>query len=513
MPGESPKPSAASGIRGSLGRTAVATVLAAGLAAYGVYLYRHACFAVGGSDSSGYANAARAILEGRLVVPIEPLERLDLTDSWSPVFVPLGMVVAPSSRTMAPFYPAGFPLHVAAAVALLGWDLGPYVVSPLAALVALVLMYLVGRELELPGWLALGGSALLAASPVMVFQAIQPMSDVVATAWSLAAILAALRSRRRSGWAALAGLSFGVAVLVRPGDAILALPLLFALRTDRRSLALFVLGGAPCAAVLFAYDAVCYGSPLRTGYGLTGHWQEFALAHFPIRFRNYASWTSRMVGPIVAVGSLAALVDRGVPRRDRLMLLSWFGVFLLLHGFYGPADAWWYTRYLLPGLPAIPLAFLLAVRDLVGLGSAPGWRRAATGVGAAVLFLVARAGFGEARSLGVLEMPRWQAAFPEGCRRAAELFPPDALVVSKEMSGALKYYTRLPPVRWDALNPAAFRQLRSRCAESTCRIYALVMVSEVREAVRHVPGPWELVEDEGAVSLWRLGSGNGGSPR
>jgi hypothetical protein len=369
-------------------------------------------------------------------------------------------------------------------------------------------MYLVGRELGLSRWFALGGSLLLAACPVMVFQAIQPMSDIVAVVWSLAAVLTALWSRRRPAWAAAAGLCFGLAVLVRPADVILAVPLLFALRIGRRSLVLFLLGGLPCAAIFFAYDAACYGSPFRTGYGLTGHWHGFAPSNFPVRFRRYAAWTSQVLTPLVAIGSIAVLFDRKVPKRDRLLLATWFGTYFFLYSFYAPADAWWYTRYLLPGLPALVLAFLLVAQELTA-AAATGGRTRRNGVAtlvAAVLIIVAGSGFERARKRGVLGLARQQAVFPDACRRAAELLPSRALVVSMEMSGALRYYTNLCPVRWDALEETSFRELRSRAEARGYRLYALVLSHEVHEAAPHVPGPWKLMTEVGQASIWQLGS-------
>src|SRR5262249_25614659 len=157
-----------------------------------------------------------------------------------------------------------------------GWSTAPYLVSPAAALLALVVMYFLGRRLGLTPWAAAAAPAILASSPVFVFQAIQPMSDVVATLWCLAALLSALQSRRDWRFSAPAGLCFGIAVLVRPLDLLLLLPLAFAMPLDRRRIAAFAAGGLPSAAVLAVYDTVCYGSPLATGYGLTGHWEALA---------------------------------------------------------------------------------------------------------------------------------------------------------------------------------------------------------------------------------------------
>jgi hypothetical protein len=477
----------------------------AGLAVYGVYLYRHTCFAVGGSDSSGYANAARALVNGPLVSPVPALERFGLEGSDASAFTPLGYVLL-EGPTLAPLYPVGFPLHVAAAARLAGWELGPYLVSPVAALIVLLLVFLVGRELGLPhGWAA-AASVLLAACPVFVFQAIQPMSDLVATAWCLAAIFASLRSRRDVRWAAAAGFALSVAILVRPLDALVAVPLLFVLPPNRRAGSFFVLGGLPCAVVLFGYNIVCFGSPFRTGYGLYGLLRHFAWSHLPVHLPRYALWTVQMLTPVVCLGWAASLGDRGIPVRHRALLFTWFGTFFLAYSFYDPADAWWYTRFLLPGLPALPLGFLLVVRDLHRRVAS--WSKAwspVTGVAAVLaVALIAGSGFRSAGRLGVLEMHRLQREFADGCQRAARELPPGALVVSRDMSGALRYYTALTPVRWDTLDPVRFRALRVRTEPAGGRWFALLMKYEVPDAATRVPGPWTFMGESGCVTLWRL---------
>ncbi len=159
---------------------------------YAWLLFWHASFSVGGSDSSGYANAARLILTGRVVEPVEALKHLGLPPGFVRAFIPLAFVPGPRPGTMVPFYPPGMPLHVALAGLVAGWNYGPFVVSPLAALVSVFLVYLLGRELGLSRLFSTAGAAVLALCPVFVFMAEQPMSDTVATMWSLAAILFAL---------------------------------------------------------------------------------------------------------------------------------------------------------------------------------------------------------------------------------------------------------------------------------------------------------------------------------
>src|SRR5215472_6774323 len=253
------------------------------LAAYGVFLVRHSAFAVGGSDSSGYLNTAVRMRHGTLVARPRSLDRLGLPDPQAVACIPLGFVTGPRPGTMAPLYPAGFPAHVLIAAAIFGWKIGPYLVSPIAAIVSLLLCYRLGRDLGLSALASAAAAAVLGAWPVFLFQALQPMSDVVAMLWCLAAILFARRAQERSIRALAAGAAFGIAVLVRPTDALLLVPLAFALPLSRRCILLFAAGGVPFAALLAIYNRICYGSPLRSGYGVIGLSEAFSSSHFPLR--------------------------------------------------------------------------------------------------------------------------------------------------------------------------------------------------------------------------------------
>ena len=57
----------------------------------------------------------------------------------------------------------------------------------------------------LPGPWSLLGSAVLAASPLYLFTSLWALSDVPATAWATAAVIAALEGRERPGWALVSG--------------------------------------------------------------------------------------------------------------------------------------------------------------------------------------------------------------------------------------------------------------------------------------------------------------------
>ena len=116
--------------------------------AYALVLFHHTSFSAGGSDSSGYVNGARLLAHGRAHEPIRGLARLGLSSDFAAVFTPLGYTAARQPGAMVPSYPPGFPLHMALASLLAGWNSGPFLVSPIAGLACLALLYLLGRELD-----------------------------------------------------------------------------------------------------------------------------------------------------------------------------------------------------------------------------------------------------------------------------------------------------------------------------------------------------------------------------
>ncbi|MDQ2870360.1 MAG: glycosyltransferase family 39 protein [Acidobacteriota bacterium] len=470
---------------------------------YGALLICHASRAVGGSDSSGYYNEARAVAAGRIVEPLEPLTRFGLPLDHSHYFIPLGYSEGPAPGTMAPSYPVGLPLHFCAAASILGWNSGPFLVSPVAAAVSLLLIYLVARELGLSRTGGLACTAMFACVPILVYQGVQPMSDAVATAWALGAVLFALRARKSGGWAAGAGLAFGAGVLVRPSSAVLIVPLVFALPQNRRAWLLFLAGGAPCAAILLAFNRAVYGGILKSGYDETGASTAFSPGNAVPGLRHYGYWISVMMSPIILPCWIAACLRSRAGLRDRLLLFGWFAAFLVVYVLYFPYEAWWYTRFLLPAIPALLIGAAMAGQDLViaARGSHSIWKRAAAATG---FLLVCGAGLRMGWREQVLEIGRGQAIFPEAIRWSAARVPREAIVLSMEFSGAMKAYGWGTPVRWDWIENKDFAALRRRLESPGHPLYALLLPHEVVEASGHLPGTWRYLGSHGPASLWIL---------
>jgi Dolichyl-phosphate-mannose-protein mannosyltransferase len=477
---------------------AIATALFLVFTGYGRFLLRNTAFSVGGSDSSGYINAARRLAAGRLVERPRSLERLALPDDVVQIFIPLGFMTGPNPGTMAPFYPVGFPAHMVAAAALMGWDRGPYLVSPLAALLCLPLVYLLGRELRLPPLWSAGAAATLAVWPVFLFQAIQPMSDVVATLWTLAAVLFSLRARRRPGWSAAAGAAFGIAILVRPTNVLLALPLLFALPLTPVALAVFTAAATPFAAMFAAYNARCYGSWFQTGYGKIGLLTAFTFANFPLRSRYYVLWLVKTFTPLLPAAWLGLAADRKAPLRVRVLLLSWFGVFFVAHCLYGPYESFGFVRFLLPGSPALAVGAAIAARDLLQAVTRP---RTTLRVGALLLAVVLGVEVRSARSIGVSHFADGESVYPQACLWASRQLPKKSVVLAMQVSGSLEHYTDLTYARWDWISPERFGTLRREAERKGYRWFALLFPGEVEEFSKHTPGHWRRIGEMREVTL------------
>ena len=371
-----------------------------------------------GADSSGYANLARMLARGEVTAPLPP--------GGQP---PLGFVPVGNGR-MASHYPPGLSLHFIVARS-------PFLVSPIAAVLLVILTWFLGRRLhsETAGVFA---GVLMGCCAVLPFQGVQPMSDVVAAMWSAATIAAALEAGERPRWALGCGFCFGMAVLVRPTSILLLAPLAVCLwsRSARSTdgatpatvgirLLYFLAGGVPAALFLGWYNLAAFGSLVGSGYAAAGASRDFALAYFPPRAMHYLYWTAALFGP----AAFAAFFTK------RWLFAVWFAPFLAFYSCYVWYDEWWYTRFLLPCYPAVAVAAGIAFAR---------WRT--VGVVLAVLTV----------GWEVRQLARYSGLYVDEEQHAARVLvertrslPSASAILCKEYSGSLLYYTAHQPVRWD----------------------------------------------------------------
>ena len=173
------------------------------------------------------------------------------------------------------------------------------------------------------------------------------------------------------------------------------------------------------------------------------------------------------------IGRLLLPLDRSASGRDRLLLFTWFGAFLGFYLFYEPYEDWWSTRFLLLGIPALIVSALLLARDIPDLSQRASPRTVRAGR-LAVLALPIAVGIFHIRRFDLLSMWRGETVYRDASLWAAAAVPRDSLIVSMQMSGALKYYTKLPIARWDAIRSERFFGLRRAVEEHGLSWYALL---------------------------------------
>ncbi|HEV8117761.1 MAG TPA: hypothetical protein VGQ32_04510, partial [Thermoanaerobaculia bacterium] len=165
--------------------------------------------------------------------------------------------------------------------------------------------------------------------------------------------------------------------------------------------------------------------------------------------------------------------------------------------------AWWYTRYLLPGVPALILGALLVARDVLAVsrsGRGAVLRRCLAGLALAVVLAFEQRGI---RRQGVLGIGEGEKVYADASHWAEHNVPSGSFVVSMQMSGALRYYTGLLPVRWDSLEPATAAVLREHARARGRALYALVAPFEVDQFRERIPAAWSRVGAVGDITLWK----------
>ena len=169
--------------------------------------------AVGGSDSACYALMARVFAEGAW----QPVSPLAVDAPWpeaTRVAAPAGFLpsaIRPGAAV--PVCAPGYSLLIAPLVAVLGLD-AVHLVPPVAAGVLVWLAFVLARRLASPA-AGVAAAALTACTPIVLFQAVQPMNDIATGALWLAVAVAMCAGRP-----AITGALVGVALLVRPNLAI-----------------------------------------------------------------------------------------------------------------------------------------------------------------------------------------------------------------------------------------------------------------------------------------------------
>jgi 4-amino-4-deoxy-L-arabinose transferase-like glycosyltransferase len=482
---------------------ALRIALALGLAAYAALLATWVGAVPGGSDTSGYFNEARLFARGRIQTEERVLPGLPPADVPPYLYVPLGFkpVGGPGAR-MVPTYPPGLPLLLVAAARLVGWRHAGDCVLILHALAGVVLTYALGRRCGLPRSWALAGSAVLAASPLYLYTSLWALSDVPATAWATAAVLAAWSSREKPAWSLASGLCLGVAFLVRPNNVLIVLPIAIILGPSPLRLLGVAAAALPGIVAWMAINRVAYGAPLQSGYGAIGN--EFHASLIPGTFLFCARWLPLLLSPLV-VPAPAVVALLGRRTRVAASLAAWIALYV---AFYLPYrwthEDWWFLRFLLPAAPALIVAGLLvleAVRERwLAPASLADRRRLVAGL---LLMALGVEAFGLVR-LDAWAIGRGESKYLRVAQWLDAHLPRNAAVVAQQYSGSLYYYTPFTLLRPDQLNASVAPRVRAAARAAGRPIYAVLFPFETA-SLSALPGRWAIAGSVEDVVILRLG--------
>ncbi|HEX6161838.1 MAG TPA: hypothetical protein VFZ31_00630 [Vicinamibacterales bacterium] len=391
-----------------------------------------------GADASGYVSQAEMWASGDLLYNERAIRYDPGEDQW--LFSPLGWrPIALSdiiSVRQAPTYPPGLPLLMAIPEAIAGVTGASALVVASTAIAVLAVALIASR-------LAGGAAAVIAAvllgfTPVFLYQSIQPMSDVpVTAAWM---VCFALLARSGASLDAPAGIACAIAVLIRPNLAPLAIvPLVIAQRR-----LWFAAPVAIAGIFLAAIQAFWYGSPFRSGYGTAE--ELFALTNIVPNASRYLSWTLASA-PIMLFG----VIGFWRLRRERIaQAMAVFAVLVVAsYLIYAVFDDWSYLRFLLPALAV--LAIFAAAEIAVWLAAWPVTIRVP--VLFALLLGVTAYNLFTARMHGTFQLRDQLARVERIAGYINANVPGEAVILSGEQSGSMRYYTGRPILRWEAATP------------------------------------------------------------
>jgi hypothetical protein len=489
------------------GRYPVSLLLAVlALGVYAVFISHYEYAAASGSDQSGYFNHARLIASGSVHAAARTLPGMSLARAPYFLYVPLGMRPAADNRDLVPTYPVGFPLLLAGASLAVGWGRAAGVVLVFHSLAGLVLTYLLGRTVGLRASWSVLCAAIIAASPLYLLFSMEAMSDMPAMVWCVAAVLAAWRARDRAGWAPLAGAAFSIAILIRPTDALALAPIVAAMGwqagagfANVRRWSLFVVGGLPGAVFFCLHSRAAYGSFLATGYGGPG--ADFGAEWIGVTLVQYARWLPILLTPVVCLALGLPWLGRQ-QRRAAAVLGAWIIAFLAFYSAYRCThEYWWYLRFLLPAAPALVVAGVLGLRLAASrfLVRFPGKAVLALAFGGVLI-----SGIYFSRRLTALEIPRGEMVYSQTDAWLRANLPPNALILSMQMSGALFHDTDFTLLRWDMINAANRTAVMAAIRASHRPLYAALFPFETDSALKdHVPGHWTRVGAVDYVTIWR----------
>lgn len=420
-----------------------------------------------GPDSYAYLSHAAMLREGRLSLPIDLADEAPWPDAAT-TFVPFGYRATDAHPpALVPVTAPGLPMLMAALQRAAG-HCAAFVVTPLAGGALVFLTFLIGNRVKSPA-AGLIAAWLVATSPAVLFMLMWPMSDIPAAAWTAAMVWLLLAASPASGAAFGAGLAASAGILTRSTVAAIAAAaglwlIIDLVRTRRgsdrwRRVIAFAVALLPGVALTAWLNNFWHGSPWTSGYGATG--ELFSTARIGTNAAHYLTWLAE-TSPLGLVG-LAALAwpsrqiwsapgrsgrlnpaSASVPLLLALVVAAAAGVYLT----YFSYEPWWYLRFLLPAWPAVFVATAV-VADAVRLRG-----RIAAIATVAIVVIAGLAGVRTASARGVFNIGAEERRYVSVARLVDSATEPEAVILTSQHAGTIRYYAGRETLRFDVLDPA-----------------------------------------------------------
>jgi hypothetical protein len=411
---------------------------------------RLGAFVAGGADSSGYLSQARLWETGSVIRPESVSQKVDwLYADWT--FCPVGYRPGIQKGTVVPIYSVGYPMVMGLVRRVFGARTEMYVV-PIAAAGLVVCTAILGTWM---GGFLVGAvaSLLLATSPPFVLQSLQPMSDVpTAFWWALAAVLG---RGRKVVYSVVSAAAVILAILTRPNLAPLAVPLVLLVLAGRKpedrssnwTGAIIILIAATLGAGLVAYlNTTFYGAPDVSGYGAAG--DLYQLTFGPVNLARYTGWLIQ-TETVLILATLAGVVLIAVKNELGFFTAAVVAIVLLSYLFYRPFDNWTYLRFFLPAYPFLFVA-LVSLANINAFGGRPGLRQALIVI---LTLVIVSAHIKFILDNDVLKTESKENKYLEVTDYVQRALPANAIFISHQYTGSLRYYTDRAILRYDWLQP------------------------------------------------------------
>lgn len=478
---------------------------AAFIAAAGVFLvtFAYGARAAGGADTLGYVSYAYLWLNGSFEVP-QPLAGEVPWPDAAESLAPLGYRPGVTPGTMVPTYSPGLPLIMAVLHLTFGLC-GPYLVQALFGPILVLATFGISIRLTGDRLTSALAAIFMASSPALLFNLMSPMSDAATAAlWIVSLLLLTWPGRLP---AALAGVAAGVAVLVRPNLVPLTLAGMLAAelwpldswrplragpagapRTPRRYLraALFLAGVIPAALFIALVNDRLYGSPLLSGYGRAGI--LYAVHFIPGNLRSYPAWLLESQSPLVVLAIVPLVVPRFRPAwlTRRAVMPVALTIFIVSASYvvYMQFPDWWYLRFV---LTVFPFLFILLGAALAALfrAASPAFAVPALTI---VLVLALNHTLGFIIRLGALRVGEGEERYTAVARFIDRELPSNAIVLSMQHSGTIRFYSGRLTVRYEYIPEYRFKTSLDWLISHGYRPYIVLEEWEVARWREHFVG-------------------------